>query len=63
MIGKKGLGRGHICIIWRHEAGSKRKNGLNNVSISDLARNPYQPRANFSEEKLENLLTLLKKTV
>ena len=33
----------------------------NMVSISDLSRNPYQPRQNFKEEKLEELANSIRK--
>ena len=36
-------------------------NKSNTVSISDLSRNPYQPRQHFSEEKLEELANSIKK--
>ena len=64
MIGKKkGLGRGLSALFGdtKPDQKSREKNGLNNVSISDLARNPYQPRANFSEEKLGELVISIKK--
>ena len=31
------------------------------VAISDLSRNPYQPRQNFKEEKLEELANSIRK--
>ena len=31
------------------------------VAIVDLTRNPYQPRQNFKEEKLEELANSIKK--
>ena len=34
---------------------------VNEVLIGDLSRNPYQPRQNFSEEKLEELANSIKK--
>ena len=33
----------------------------NYIAISDLSRNPYQPRQNFSEEKLTELVKSIKK--
>ena len=36
-------------------------NSINKVSISDLTRNPYQPRHNFREEKLEELANSIRK--
>jgi ParB family chromosome partitioning protein len=36
-------------------------NQSNTISISDLSRNPYQPRQNFREEKLEELANSIKK--
>ncbi|EGV03396.1 conserved domain protein [Streptococcus infantis SK970] len=31
------------------------------IRISDIQKNPYQPRKEFSKEKLKNLPNLLKK--
>ena len=31
------------------------------VAIADLSRNPYQPRQNFKEEKLEELAKSIRK--
>ena len=64
MIGKKkGLGRGLSALFGDTKPDLKTsvKTALNNVSISDLARNPYQPRVNFSEEKLVELANSIKK--
>ena len=36
-------------------------NQTNLISISDLSRNPYQPRQNFKEEKLEELANSIRK--
>ena len=36
-------------------------NQFNSISISDLSRNPYQPRQNFREEKLEELANSIRK--
>ena len=60
---KKGLGRGLSALF----GDEKPKDNLpeikqsNEVSISDLSRNPYQPRQYFSEEKLEELAKSIKK--
>ena len=60
---KKGLGRGLSALFGDEKPIDKpqeiRKS--NTVSISDLSRNPYQPRQNFSEEKLEELANSIKK--
>ena len=60
---KKGLGRGLSALFGDEEP--KRKNienkELNKVSISDLSRNPYQPREIFNETKLEELTKSIKK--
>ena len=60
---KKGLGRGLSALFGDPKTNKKReeKNALNTISISDLARNPYQPRMNFSEEKLAELANSIKK--
>ncbi len=60
---KKGLGRGLSALFGDPKTNKKReeKSALNTISISDLARNPYQPRMNFSEEKLAELANSIKK--
>ena len=60
---KKGLGRG-LSALFGDEKPKERPleiNKSNTVSISDLSRNPYQPRQHFSEEKLEELADSIKK--
>ncbi len=60
---KKGLGRGLSALFGDEKPKHKPQEikQLNTVSISDLSRNPYQPRQNFSEEKLEELASSIKK--
>ena len=60
---KKGLGRG-LSALFGDEPQEKKNTEVkstNNVHISDLTRNPYQPRQNFSEVKLEELAQSIKK--
>jgi ParB family transcriptional regulator, chromosome partitioning protein len=60
---KKGLGRG-LSALFGDEKPKERPLEIdksNTVSISDLSRNPYQPRQHFSEEKLEELADSIKK--
>ena len=60
---KKGLGRG-LSALFGDEKPNDKSNEIrqsNTVSISDLSRNPYQPRQHFSEEKLEELANSIKK--
>ena len=60
---KKGLGRG-LSALFGDEPQVKKNTevkSINNVHISDLTRNPYQPRQNFSEVKLEELAQSIKK--
>ena len=56
---KKGLGRGLSALFGDEKPKNipKEIKQSNTVSISDLTRNPYQPRQYFSEEKLVNRLT------
>ena len=63
-VKKKGLGRGLSALFGDEKPKDKTKEikQLNTVSISDLSRNPYQPRQLFSEEKLEELANSIKKT-
>ena len=59
---KKGLGRGLSALFG--DQPPKEKNivkGSNKVSISDLSRNPYQPRNIFDEKKLDELSQSIKK--
>ena len=60
---KKGLGRGLSALFGDQKIKDKPQEikQSNNVSISDLRRNPYQPRQNFSEEKLEELANSIRK--
>ena len=60
---KKGLGRGLSALFGDEKPKEKLQeiNKPNSVSISDLSRNPYQPRQYFSEEKLEELANSIKK--
>ena len=62
-IKKKGLGRGLSALFGDEKPKEKSQeiNKSNTVSISDLSRNPYQPRQHFSEEKLEELANSIKK--
>ena len=60
---KKGLGRGLSALFGDEKPKDKPQEitQLSTVSISDLSRNPYQPRQYFSEEKLEELANSIKK--
>ena len=60
---KKGLGRGLSALFGDQSIKEKtiEKNETNKVSISDLSRNPYQPRQVFNETKLEELSNSIKK--
>ncbi len=60
---KKGLGRGLSALFGDSSPKEKtlETNQLNMVAIADLSRNPYQPRQNFKEEKLEELSKSIKK--
>ena len=53
---KKGLGRGLSALFGDEKPKNKAQETTktNEVLIGDLSRNPYQPRQNFSEEKLKN---------
>ena len=63
MSGKKGLGRGLSALFGDEKPKDKFQEikKTNTVSISDLSRNPYQPRQHFSEEKLDELANSIKK--
>ena len=60
---KKGLGRGLSALFGDEKNHEKHAETsiLNKLLISDLSRNPYQPRQNFSETKLEELANSIKK--
>ena len=60
---KKGLGRGLSALFGddKPKISSTDNNQLIKVSISELSRNPYQPRQNFSERKLDELANSIKK--
>ena len=60
---KKGLGRGLSALFGDDKPKDKPilEKDLKKVSISDLSRNPYQPREVFREDKLEELANSIKK--
>jgi ParB family chromosome partitioning protein len=60
---KKGLGRGLSALFGDQPLKKEvfEKKEINKVSISDLSRNPYQPRQTFNEIKLEELSQSIKK--
>ena len=60
---KKGLGRGLSALFGDSAPKEKieKTSVSNKVSIADLSRNPYQPRQNFDENKLEELSNSIKK--
>ena len=60
---KKGLGRGLSALFGdtSPKESTKAANKINTVAISDLSRNPYQPRQNFKKEKLEELANSIRK--
>ena len=59
---KRGLGRGLSALFGDEKPKDKAQeiSKSNTVSISDLSRNPYQPRQHFSEQKLEELANSIK---
>jgi len=61
-IKKKGLGRGLSALFGDEKPKDKPQEitKSNTVSISDLSRNPYQPRQHFREDKLEELANSIK---
>ena len=61
-IKKKGLGRGLSALFGDSGPQTTTKNSeTKRVSISDLTRNPYQPRETFNEFKLNELANSIKK--
>ena len=61
-IKRKGLGRGLSALFGDESTKTTIKNDeTNKVAISDLTRNPYQPRETFNEAKLEELANSIKK--
>ena len=65
MSKKKGLGRGLSALFGDEKPKDKPQEikKQNYIAISDLSRNPYQPRQNFSEKKLEELAKSIKKNL
>ena len=60
---KKGLGRG-LSALFGDQSKNETivdKKGIHKASISDLIRNPFQPRQIFNEAKLEELSESIKK--
>ena len=61
-IKKKGLGRGLSALFGDETSKTSIKNNeINKVAISDLVRNPYQPREIFNQVKLDELANSIKK--
>ena len=63
-IKKKGLGRGLSALFGDESSKVISKNNNDEprkVSISDLSRNPYQPRHLFDSDKLDELASSIKK--
>ena len=61
-IKKKGLGRGLSALFGDETQKTTIKDDkINRVAISDLIRNPYQPRETFNKAKLEELSNSIKK--
>ena len=60
---KKGLGRGLSALFGDEKPSEQHRetSKSNMISISDLSRNPFQPRQNFKEEKLEELANSIRK--
>ena len=60
---KKGLGRGLSALFGDQTTEKKdiETKEINKVSISDITRNPYQPRESFNEAKLDELSNSIKK--
>ena len=53
---KKGLGRGLSSLIGE----TKVETNVNKLSVSDLVNNRYQPRKNFDEENMQDLVNSIK---
>ena len=61
-IRKKGLGRGLSALVGDETQKTPAKDGeINRVALSDVIRNPYQPREAFNEAKREELTNSIKK--
>ena len=61
-IKKKGLGRGLSALFGDETPKTVVKDSeTRRISISDLSRNPYQPRETFNEFKLDELANSIKK--
>ena len=53
---KKGLGRGLSSLIGETKVEKK----TNNLSLAEIVPNKYQPRKNFDEENLNDLVNSIK---
>ena len=60
---KKGLGRGLSALFGDQKTKTdlQETKNLTKISISDLTRNPFQPRQNFKDDKLEELANSIRK--
>ena len=63
---KKGLGKGLSALFGdqkKDQNTNKKAENLTKALIGDLARNKYQPRTIFDDEKLKELSASIKKMV
>jgi len=66
MSKKKGLGRGLSALLSDtetsrfEEAGVPAGGGVNEIAISEIEVNPFQPRKNFAQEALQELIDSIK---
>lgn len=56
---KQGLGRG-LSAMLSSEKMNTNKSNINDIELSDISVNPFQPRSNFSNNSLKELSTSIK---
>ena len=60
MIRKKGLGRGIAAMIPTESSEDEKNGSLNEISIGKIKANPHQPRKEFNEEGMMELVSSIK---
>ncbi|MFZ5626105.1 MAG: ParB/RepB/Spo0J family partition protein [Bacillota bacterium] len=61
-MAKKGLGKGLNALIPGRKEEETRENGVNEIPVALIATNPWQPRQEFNQARLEELAKSIEKS-
>ncbi|GAW32530.1 stage 0 sporulation protein J [Carboxydocella sp. JDF658] len=61
-VAKKGLGKGLNALIPGRKEEETRENGVNEIPVALIATNPWQPRQEFNQARLEELAKSIEKS-